>query len=505
MKHVKTLLVLSISLLALICFCQAAGAKQIGSDGPKCIEYVDLGPEIVPQPGQVLNISIKFNREMDVNSIPICKLVAAEQKIVLNQGNWAEKGFRFNFKPATLDATQSKGIMTFSGARSVEKQLMQTQSKAICIGNGPIIKRVKSMARFAMENPHKAIFVNGYNYRTQLGLYEITGDKKHLNNVKKWAAQLLDSQKPQGYWGTGYGAVYFADTGSALGLLINYHKWATPKQQKRIIKALEKYITMLEKGDGKESFIHENGALGAGYHFAKDGKTFSDTFNGDYTISTSLSGSQIFAAMYYLTGEEKYKTIAIKATNWLLDSMADDGKLPYIIDSWNPGRKNKEYLWYRWTYDTSAYVSEGFIAAWTYIDDPAFRKPFEKRVKAHVNFLLWTQNDDGSWAKKGSHDQLRSHGLVNLLLWYYYNVDKEPAVARAIRNYYNLLLDEEKSQYLSIPAESIDIDYGKMRQSKADVNKNDIFLMGIPVSLSSRALVEIIKPSVDCYRWKDKK
>lgn len=503
MKQAKELSMLLISLLALICFCQPACAKQIGSDGPKCVEYVDLGPEIVPQPGQVLNISVKFNREMDVNSMPTCKIVTGKEKIVLNHGQWEEKGFRFNFKPVTLGQAQSKGLMTFSGGKSVEKQLMQQQSMAICIGNEPIIKRVKSIARFAMKNLHKAIFVNGYNYRTQLGLYEITSDEQHLNNVRKWVDELLDSQKPEGYWGTGYGAVYFADTGSALGLLINYYKWATPEQQKRIITALEKYIMMLEKGDGKESFIHENGALGAGYHYAKDSKTFSDTFNGDYTISTSLSGSQIFAAMYYLTGEEKYKTVAVNATNWLLDTMADDGRIPYIIDSWNPGRKDKEYLWYSWLYDTSAYVSEGFIAAWTYIDDPIFRKQLEERVKAHVDFLLWTQNDDGSWAKKGSHDQLRSHGLVNLLLWYYYNVDKEPAVARAIRNYYNLLLDEEKSQYLSIPAEGIDIDYGKMRQSKADVNKNDIFLMGIPVSLSSRALVEIIKPSVDCYRWKD--
>ena len=88
---------------------------------------------------------------------------------------------------------------------------------------------------------------------------------------------------------------------------------------------------------------------------------------------------------------------------------------------------------YRWLYDTSAYVSEGFIAAWTYIDDPQFRKQLEERVKKHVDFLIWTQNDDGSWAKKGGLDQLRSHGLVNLLLWYYYNVDKEPAIARAIR------------------------------------------------------------------------
>ncbi len=503
MKQVRIFLVLSISLLVPICFCQSVHAKQIGSDGPKCVEYVDLGPEIVPQPGQVLNVSVKFNREMDVNSIPVCKIVAGKENIIINKGHWVEKGLRFDFEPVTLNNVQSKGMMTFSGARSVEKQLMQPQSMPVCIGNEPIIKRVKSIASFAMQNPHKAIFVNGYNYRTQLGLYEITGDEEHLNNVKKWASELLDSQQPQGYWGTGYGAVYFADTGSALGLLINYYKWATPDQQKRIITALEKYIDMLEKGDGKESFIHENGSLGAGYHYAEDGKTFSDTFNGDYTISTSLSGCQIFAAMYYLTGQEKYKTVAINATNWLLDTMADDGRIPYIIDSWNPGRKDKEYLWYSWLYDTSAYVSEGFIAAWTYIDDPAFRKQLEERVKAHVNFLLWTQNDDGSWAKKESHDQLRSHGLVNLLIWYYYNVDKEPAVARAIRNYYNLLLDEEKSQYLSIPAEGIDIDYGKMRQSKADVNKDDVFLMGIPVSLSSRALVETIKPSVDCYRWKD--
>ena len=44
-----------------------------------------------------------------------------------------------------------------------------------------------------------------------------------------------------------------------------------------------------------------------------------------------------------------------------------------------------------------------------------------------------------------------------------------------------LLLDEKRSAYLKVPGN------------------------GIATSLAGRALVEIVRPGVDCYRWKDKR
>jgi len=219
-----------------------------------------------------------------------------------------------------------------------------------------------------------------------------------------------------------------------------------------------------------------------------DGKAQGD-LNKPYTISTALTGAEIFAAWHYMKGDERYKQMAVKACDWLLDTMVGDkpphpmaqpGQIPYIIDDWNRGRKNQRYLWKKWPYDTSAYAGEGFIAAWIYIDDKVFREDLGRRVRPHIEWLLRTQNADGSWAKKSSGDQFRSHGVVNLLLWYYEKIERDQRIADALRRYVMLLLDKERSAYLRIPGN------------------------GIATSLGGRALVEIIRPGVDCYRWKDR-
>ena len=114
------------------------------------------------------------------------------------------------------------------------------------------------------RRPHDFIFVEGYFYRTFLGLYEITGEKRYLDLAKQGAEKLLKKQAPGGYWGTGYGSVFLADTGSALGLLTNIYKHATPEERKRIDDALNRYVELvLVKGDSTgRPFVHEDGSSG---------------------------------------------------------------------------------------------------------------------------------------------------------------------------------------------------------------------------------------------------
>jgi hypothetical protein len=276
--------------------------------------------------------------------------------------------------------------------------------------------------------------------------------------------------------------VYFADTGSALGLFVNYYKFATPEERERIDTAFQRYVNLLlVRGDSTgRPFVHEDGSLGVGFDADKEGNVEGD-LNKPYTISTALTGAEIFGALYYMQGNERYKEIAVNACDWLLDTMVESGQIPYIIEDWNPDGKNQEWVWERWPYDTSAYAGEGFLSAWIYIDDPEFRKELGERVKPHIEWVLRTQNADGSWATKGSGDQLRSHGIVNMLLWYYRDVDPDPRVLSAVQRWYLLVLDEDRSAYLKIPGD------------------------GIATSLGGRALVDIIRPGVDCYRWKDAK
>jgi rhamnogalacturonyl hydrolase YesR len=334
-----------------------------------------------------------------------------------------------------------------------------------------------------MQNPTDLLFVEGYKQRTLLSLYEITRDEKYLDPVRTAAAKILAAQKPQGYWYSGWkNDIYFADTGSALAFLANYYKHADRNELIAINGAFKAYLDLvLKRGDttGKP-FVHKAGSVGIGFQGDEKGG-IKNSLNQPYTISTALTGAELFSALYYITGEEEYKWIAIRACGWILDTMAVDGKIPYIwdqgVEEWEPNQQNEDFIWNAWPYDTSAYVGEGLIAAWTYIAEPPFRQHIAERIRPHIEWLLRTQNADGSWAKPLSQDQRRSHGVVNLLNWYYHNISPDPRVARAIRKYYVLILDPARGKYLNIPGDPV------------------------ATALAGRALAEIIKPGVDCRRW----
>lgn len=462
-------------------------AVTIGS--PVCVERVDLDA-LVPQPGKPVKIGVSFREPMAASPAPVGEFALPGRTVVaLNEGEWSADARTWQFAPIRLGPTEGRGRLVVAGAKRRDGLLMMHDESPVVVGTEPILDRLHGIADWMMKHEQKAIFVEGYNERTLLALYEITGEERYLSHVRKWANKLLAAQKPAGYWGTGYGDVYFADTGSALGLLVNFYKFATPEERQRIDTAFERYFhLLLVKGDSKgRPFVHEDGSLGVGYHADLEGNIKSG-LNKPYTISTALTGAEIFAAWHYMKGNARDRQIAIRACNWLLDTMVGDeppdpwaqpGQIPYYIDDWNRGRENRHWIWKRWPYDTSAYAGEGFIAAWTYIDDTAFRRDLGTRVRPHVEWLLRTQNDDGSWAEKGSGDQLRSHGVVNLLLWYHHEVRCDPRITNAIRRYYLLLLDEARSRYLNVPGN------------------------GVATSLAGRALVEIVRPGVDCYRWKE--
>ncbi|NQT50616.1 discoidin domain-containing protein [bacterium] len=465
--------------------------REVAIGSPACVESVDFGG-YVAEPGKPLRVAVRFREPMDRRSAVGGELaLPGSPPQALEGSRWSDDGRVWRFAPVTLGPAQGLARLVLGGATTPDGALMMHETVPIAVGTKPILARLRQIAEWMMAHEQAAIFVEGYNERTLLGLYEITGQKRYLEHVRKWAHKLLKLQDPAGFWGTGYKTVYLADTGSALGLFINFYKFATPDEKKRIDAALARYVElMLVRGDSTgRPFVHPDGSLGVGFTSYKDGKAQGD-LNKPYTISTALTGAEVFAAMHYLYGAERDKQIAVKACHWILDTMvgekpphpmAQPGQIPYIIDDWNPGRKNPHYLWKRWPYDTSAYAGEGFIAAWTYLDDPAFRTSLGRRVRPHIDWLLRTQNDDGSWAEKGSGDQQRSHGVVNLLLWHYENIERDPRVANALRRYTTLLLDEPRSRYLQVPGN------------------------GIATSLAGRALVEILRPGVDCYRWKHRR
>ncbi len=72
-----------------------------------------------------------------------------------------------------------------------------------------------------------------------------------------------------------------------------------------------------------------------------------------YTLSSVLTGAEVFTWMYHKTKKDKY---------WEIASMRSDENIPYILaeegSDWaKRGDPNTDYnLWTKMTYGTSAYV-----------------------------------------------------------------------------------------------------------------------------------------------------
>jgi len=134
-------------------------------------------------------------------------------------------------------------------------------------------------------------YVGGHYMRTLVGGYEILGDRRYLDTAIAYSDYLLKKQMPNGLWGTGYGTVYLADTGSALGLFIALYKHVDHARQKAYFDAVQRYINSIQK----EGMIHANGALGTGWREAK-GDSVSGPILDGYTLSSALTGGEIAAA-----------------------------------------------------------------------------------------------------------------------------------------------------------------------------------------------------------------
>ena len=455
---------------------------------------IDAG--IVPQPDDSITARARFEKPQDTTTNPTAELVFPNgNSKSFRAGRWSADGTLWTFDPVRLGTDHGVGRLVVRASAAADRAMCE---EPFFVGAAPLLARLRQFTDWMVAHPHDFIFVEGYYYRTLLGLYEITGEKRYLDLVREGAERLLRRQAAEGYWGTGYGSVYLADTGSALGLLVNFHKHATPDERKRIELALRRYVELvLVKGDSRGNpFVHADGSVGIGFKTFRDGKGSGD-LNKPYTIATALTGGEIFAALNYLHGEPAHKTIAVKACDWLLNTMNDEGVFPTIIEDWNPGGANQDTLWRLYPLSAATYVGEGLVQAWTYIDDVAFRQRIERRIKPHIEWLLRTQNTDGSWGNPetevGQFDQARGHGVVNLLAWHYRNVSPDPRVAAAIRRYCLLLLDDRRVSYTNVAPAQL----AKSRWA--------VPLEHVGTALAGRALVEVVKPGADCYRWKEPK
>lgn len=334
------------------------------------------------------------------------------------------------------------------------------------------------------------IYVGGYYMRTLVDGYEILGDRRYLDTAFAYSDYLLGKQMPNGFWPTGYGAVYLADTGSALGLFIELYKHADAERRKKFLDSALRYANSIKK----DGMIHPNGAFGTGWKHV-EGDTMTRPIPDQYTLSSALTGGEIYTWLYHVTGKNEYREIAYHALKWVLSTMRKDGNIPYILAEegadWDKhgDPKNDYELWDDMTYGTAGYVGEGILAFDLHCDRPQWRAWIEKAVQPNIEFLLRNQLADGTWSKLAptSWDRTRWPGIIDYLIWYYERVKPDPRVAEAVRRFDAFVLDPEKGKSLGL------LNRGATGGAKAS-SFNTV------TSLTGRALADILSPDIDS-KW----
>lgn len=302
--------------------------------------------------------------------------------------------------------------------------------------------------------PTTAIFIGGYYMRALVAGYEIFGDQRYLHTAVAYGDDLLKQQMPSGYWASGYGPVYFADTGSALSLLIVLYKHVDRQHQARYMDSVQRYVDSLQK----DHMIHANGSLGVGWEYVVDGK-LTQPIPDDYTTSSALTGGEIFTWMYHMTGEEKYRRWAYDALRWVLGTMRQDGVIPYVLAAYGAsltrkGDPHNDFLvWDELRYLNADYVGEGIMSFDLHCDQAEWKSELRRMVKPNVEWLLATQNPAGNWSApnqeegcRATFDISRTPGIANYLIWYYEQVEHDPRILSAVRRFDQFLLSPEKGK-----------------------------------------------------------
>jgi hypothetical protein len=198
--------------------------------------------------------------------------------------------------------------------------------------------------------------------------------------------------------------------------------------------------------------------------------------------------------MYHITGQDKYRQIAYDTQKWILSTMREDGVIAYNY----PGGKsdlrikgdpkNDFMLWTNTAYCNSAYIGEGLLSFDLHCGNRAWKKEVRARIKPHIDWLLRTQNRNGTWSVPGNWDQKRSPGVINFLIWYYGHVEKDRRIPETTKKFNAFILVPENGKT-----------FGMLNEGAVPGPK-DQTAYDCVTGLTGRALADILKPGVDA-QW----
>ncbi len=384
------------------------------------------------------------------------------------------------------------------------------QTSPFCTDCEATRRNLRELCDYIVTNKRDmpTIFVAGYYMRTLVAGYQILGDRRYLDTALEHGDKLLAKQLPSGYWGTGYGSIYLADTANALGEILALDKHAGPGRRAKYSAALRRFAQAMER----DNLIRPSGAIGTGFRATIDG-AITRRYDDDYTVSSALVGGETFVWMYKQTGEDRYRQIGHAAIRWVLDTIRQDGVIPYILpgEYADPNVKgdseNYFNLWDRLRYTNVTYVGEGIENFDLHCGKPEWRAEVHHKFKPVIEFVLRTQNADGSWGDpkpvlrpetnrspwnhRPYSDRRRSAGAVNVLTWWYLHVNKDARILEAVRKFDRFINNPRNAADFGMLNRRPEPRQGAVAGKPAHTDED------VATALTGRAIAGILSPGVD--------
>ena len=303
-----------------------------------------------------------------------------------------------------------------------------------------------------------SIFINGNFVRALICAYEVTGEKRYLEEATAWGDYFIGYANPvktaKGsdgvwWWDVEGNSLYLADTGTAVHALFKIFPYVDARRQKQYIDTLQKFYALVVEGTDRDPMDRGQGASpgwvieeGDDAGSIGDGYTYGFLELSPYVVSSATVGAQAFAALYKLTGKKEHKEVAVNAAMWLLRQVDETGTLPYRVAGTIEEQNRLQAI---------HYSLEGLLTSWIYLDDKEYNDTLIQTAPKILEFILREQNDLGYWGVEREYDGQRSAFLAHFLHWYYDNVEKDPRAEEGADKFAAYVLNPANTARYGVP------------------------------------------------------
>ncbi|MCX6625934.1 MAG: hypothetical protein NTY38_33695 [Acidobacteria bacterium] len=316
------------------------------------------------------------------------------------------------------------------------------------------------------REPQYYWYTAAYPIRTLLAGYEIFGEKRYRAAAESILDHLVQEQLPNG----AFQQVFRDKPTAALSpeeiRNIIAHQWMNTADVGSIVTALAVAAHYAEE---PRKTLYRSAAKRYCDEFALQWQKESGGFTNGlvsgkpetniYSVATGTQAAE-FAAVYAITGEEKYLKVAERAALFLAGNFSSDGRpLAYPF---SPRKPVVPYLEPLTHLGEIFYHHDGILFVYQQSKDERFREKIRAAYQRHVMGsmgLMSTTEGDVWWALQDSWNNSKSAAMP-LVLLVYQRMTHEPRVDAFLASARRFLSTPEFSRRIGIMLEDPDLPWG---------------------------------------------